>query len=186
MKNPKNHGSTLLPILLAFVLAIMMIYPFKFSGNALALDNQTTTTNDSSSSLNWLQTINLGKPIYFEKYVLSTNESELLPGNGTLMGKNVTIVNETTTFTHPKKSNIIFIEGNAQLTTTDGNLSNIAPYTSHSIGHYNNDGSFVFKGVAFFSSNATGTLSTLSDMMGIYKGKTKSNGDGGFIMWKLD
>jgi len=41
------------------------------------------------------------------------------------------------------------------------------------------------KGAVFFSSNATGSLSLLSNMVGIYKTELNKNNDlGTFVMWE--
>lgn len=184
MKNLKSQSSYLLPSLLAFVLATVIIYPITISGNVLAQNNQTNPS-DSHSIPEWLQSIKFGKPMYVEKYLVASNGTELSSGNGTLMGINVEVIDAKTTFTD-LKNNTVLIKGSATLAAKDGNSTDAAPYVFLSLGHYKNDGSFVYRGVAFFNSNATGKLSILSDVMGLYKGETKPNGDGIFIMWKLE
>ncbi len=184
MKNAKNYSSSLLPIISTFVLATIMMYPSLLSEKAWASDNRTITNDDYINS-DLTRSLDLGRPIYSETYLAPSNESGSFTGNGTLMNMDVVVASGNTTFTS-HKNNSVFIEGNAQLTTVDGNLTDVAPYTFQSLGYYDEEGKFSYKGVAFFDSTATGKLSMLSNVMDIFKGETMSDSNGKFAMWKLE
>lgn len=78
----------------------------------------------------------------------------------------------------------VFISGIAEFTAT--NTGDRAPYTFPAIGHYNKDGSFSSAGSMFFNSTITtgSELSSLKNMVGIFKDIVDKEGNGTFLMWQ--
>jgi hypothetical protein len=124
------------------------------------------------------QSINLGSPIFIEHYniisskkttVNGTEATEVvILGNGTINGINITSTGKALVL--PRPNGVPYIEGAADFKAKSGN----ATYTFQAIGDY---------GAAFFNSNATGNLSFLNNMVGIYKVDRIERGDDVFTMW---
>jgi len=150
-----------------------------FSEKALASANSTNVNSSSD-----LSNLDLGTPIYVEKYSVPKNGSEQFIGNGTLFGLDVVVAEGNATFVS-RDNNTVFIHGTAQLALNDGNQTDVAPYTFEAIGYYYEDGSFENNGVAIFDNISVGKLSGLNNMVGVFKGKSDPSGNGIFLMWKL-
>ena len=144
--------------------------------------------------------LSVKQPLYVEHYKITRNNSqqvqeeavtnqtrttnESFSGNGTIKGLSVVIGSGEATFTL-RNNNTLLIEGNAELTTKDvDNNTDRASCTFHAIGRYEADGRFNSAGAAFFEENATGKLSFLSNVVGIYKDVTDKEGNGTFTMWE--
>ena len=144
--------------------------------------------------------LSVKQPLYVEHYKITRNNSqqvqeeavtnqtrttnESFSGNGTIKGLSVVIGSGEATFTL-RNNNTVLIEGNAELTTKDvDNNTDRASCTFHAIGRYEADGRFNSVGAAFFEENATGKLSFLSNVVGIYKDVTDKEGNGTFTMWE--
>ena len=144
--------------------------------------------------------LSVKQPLYVEHYKITRNNSqqvqeeavtdqtqttnESFSGNGTIKGLSVAVASGETTFTL-RNNNTVLIEGNAELTTKDvDNNTDKAPFTFHAIGRYEADGRLNSGGAAFFGENATGKLSFLSNVVGIYKDVTDKEGNGTFTMWE--
>lgn len=160
-----------------------------FYNNVFAIENTTSNSSSISASVNNTfsdpsEILNLGTPIYVENYVAPDNSSKEFIGEGKLFGKDVVIANGTSTFT-PRNNDSIYINGKAQLAVPDGNIEDVAPYTFQAIGHTFEDGSFENTGVAIFDNITSGELVDLSNVIGIFKGKTDTEGKGTFVMWEL-
>lgn len=123
-------------------------------------------------------TLNLGSPLFIEHYnIVSSNKTMVngteatevvILGNGNIKGINITSTGKALVI--PRSDGVPYIEGAADFKTNGGN----ATYTFQAIGNY---------GAAFFNSNATGNLSFLNNMVGIYKVDRIEGGDDIFTMW---
>jgi hypothetical protein len=69
-----------------------------------------------------------------------------------------------------KGDNLTFDQGHGVITTKDG--SETANYTSIDVGNFTN-----YQGASAYSTNSTGKLSFLNNMLGIYKGETEETGN---------
>jgi hypothetical protein len=122
------------------------------------------------------QTATLGEPYFVEKGKI-TGQKELGPNrtqftftaNGTMNGNiEVTDTGEFVSFS--LGNNRTFDQGQGVITTKDG--SETANYTL--IDVFNGTD---FQGASQYSTNSTGELSFLNNILGIYKGKTGENGN---------
>jgi hypothetical protein len=115
----------------------------------------------------------LGEPFFLEKGK-STVQKEIGPNitqytftaNGTMNG-NIEVI-DTGEFVSVSKNNLEFEQGQGVIKTKDG--SEIANYTLIDVS---ND--TAFQGASAYSTNSTGKLSFLNNIMGIYKGETDEN-----------
>lgn len=160
-----------------------------FYSNVFAIENTNSNSSSILTSVNntfsdQSEILNLGTPIYVENYVVPDNSSKEFTGEGKLFGKDVVVANGTSTFT-PRDNDSIYINGKALLAISDGNIEDIAPYTFQAIGHSFEDGSFENTGVAIFDNITSGGLVDLSNVIGLFKGKTDAEGKGTFVMWEL-
>jgi hypothetical protein len=93
-------------------------------------------------------------------------------GNETIKGINITSTGKALIIPRPK--GVPYIEGAADFRTTDNGNSGKATYVFQAIGDY---------GAAFFNSNATGNLSFLNNVVGVYKVDRIEGSDDVFTMW---
>ena len=120
------------------------------------------------------QSATLGEPFFVEKGK-STAQKEIGPNrtqytftaNGTMNG-NIEVT-DTGEFVSVSKGNLTFDQGQGVIKTKDGSES--ANYTL--IDVFNGTD---FQGASAYSTNSTGKLSFLNNIMGIYKGETDENG----------
>jgi hypothetical protein len=121
------------------------------------------------------QTTTLGEPYFVEKGKI-TGQKEIGPNrtqftftsNGTMNG-NIEVT-DTGEFVSVSKGNNLTTTKNGVITTKDG--SERANYTSIDVGNYTD-----YQGASAYSTNSTGKLSFLNNMMGIYKGETDVSGN---------
>ena len=85
--------------------------------------------------------------------------------------------NSTETF---RNNETVYIQGNTMFVTDN---RDVAMYSFAAIGIYNSDGTFDGRGTAVFDDGVTGKLSSLSNMVAIYKDRIDSSGNGTFLMW---
>jgi hypothetical protein len=126
--------------------------------------------------------LNLGSPVFIEHYNIISSKKTMVNGteatevvilgNGTISGINITSTGKALVI--PRLNGVSYIEGAADFRTTDNGNSGNATYVFQAIGDY---------GAAFFNANATGDLSFLNNMVGIYKVDRIEGGDDIFIMW---
>jgi hypothetical protein len=151
---------------LAFVLFVVT---FGINVHSQVLASNSTGAND---------TLNLGSPLFIEHYnIISSNKTMVngteatqvvILGNGTIKGINITSTGKALII--PRSEGVSYIEGAADFKSNGGN----ATYTFQAIGNY---------GAAFFNSNATGNLSFLNNMVGMYKVDRIEGGPDIFTMW---
>jgi hypothetical protein len=124
------------------------------------------------------QSISLGPPLFTEHYEIASSKKTVvngteateavIMGNGTINGINITSTGKALIL--PRPNGVLYIEGAADFKTNSGK----ATYVFQAIGNY---------GAAFFNANATGNLSFLNNMVGIYKVDRIEGGDDVFTMW---
>jgi hypothetical protein len=117
----------------------------------------------------------LGEPFFVEKGK-NTAQKEIGPNrtqytftaNGTMNG-NIEVT-DTGEFVSITKGNNLSTTKDGVITTKDG--SEMANYTGIDIGNYTD-----YHGASAYSTNSTGKLSFLNNMLGIYKGETEESGN---------
>ena len=115
----------------------------------------------------------LGEPFFVEKGK-STVQKEIGPNitqytftaNGTMNGN--LEVTDTGEFVSVSKNNLEFEQGQGVIKTNDG--SETANYTLIDVSN-----GTAFQGASAYSTNSTGKLSFLNNIIGIYKGETDEN-----------
>jgi hypothetical protein len=115
----------------------------------------------------------LGEPFFVEKGK-STVQKEIGPNrtqytftaNGTMNG-NIEVT-DTGEFVSVSKNNLIFDQGQGVIKTKDGSETANYPLIDVSNGT-------AFQGASAYSTNSTGKLSFLNNIIGIYKGETDEN-----------
>jgi hypothetical protein len=126
------------------------------------------------------QSATLGEPFFVEKG-MSTVQKEIGPNrtqytftaNGTMNG-NIEVTDTGEFVSVSKGNNLVFDKGQGVITTKDG--SETANYTSIDVFN-GTDFQGAFQGASAYSTNSTGKLSFLDNMLGIYKGETGENGN---------
>lgn len=121
------------------------------------------------------QTATLGEPYFVERGKI-TGQKEIGPNrtqftftsNGTMNG-NIEVT-DTGEFVSVSKGNNLLTTKDGVITTKDG--SEMANYTSIDVGNYTD-----YQGASAYSTNSTGKLSFLNNMLGIYKGETEESGN---------
>ncbi|MGB9168587.1 MAG: hypothetical protein WCB31_06650 [Nitrososphaeraceae archaeon] len=187
-QNSKDISVTRNGIML--ILTIMII-SLIFSTNVSLSQTDNRQSNDNiieSSKNNFVQ---IGKPIFVEKYsilyktpIVMNGENAtqfVFSGNGTVNEINVNLFGEGVSI--PQSQMIQSIIGRAFISTETEDGGH-ASYFFQAVGHSEEELQ-KSKGAVFFSSNATGSLSLLSNMVGIYKTELNKNDElGTFIMWE--
>jgi hypothetical protein len=131
----------------------------------------TTTLNTTHA-----QTATLGEPYFVEKGK-STIQKETGPNitqytftaNGTMNG-NIEVTDTGEFLSISKGDNFIYEPGKGVIMTKDG--SETANYTSIDVGN-----STDYQGASAYSTNSTGKLSFLNNILGIYKGEVDESGN---------
>ena len=131
------------------------------------------------------QTVTLGEPFFVEKGKV-TGQKEIGPNrtlftfasNGTMNG-NIEVTNTGEYVSVSKGNNLVFDQGKGIIKTTDG--SEIANHTFIEVGNGTD-----FQGASAFSTNSTGKLSFLDNILVIYKidGDESGNYAGTQWQWK--
>ena len=133
---------------------------------------------------------NLGEP-FFEERGQVTGQKEIGPNmmhitfsaNGTLKG-NIEVKNTGDFVSVSKGENLFFDKGQGAITTTDG--SETANYTIIAVGNVTQDGKQEIQGAAVYSTDSTGKLAFLNNILGIFKAEVDETG--GFVsnewQWK--
>jgi hypothetical protein len=123
----------------------------------------------------YAQSATLGEPYYVEKGKI-TGHKELGPNrtqftftaNGTMNG-NIEVT-DTGEFVSISKGDNLSTTKDGVITTKDG--SETANYTSIDVGNFTD-----YQGASAYSTNSTGKLSFLNNMLGMYKGETEESGN---------
>ena len=128
------------------------------------------------------QSATLGEPFFVEKGK-STVQKEIDPNrtqytftaNGTING-NIEVTDTGEYVSVSKGNNLVYEQGQGVIKTKDG--SETANYTFIDVGNATD-----FQGASAYSTNSTGKLSFLNNMLGIYKGETDENENYESIEW---
>jgi hypothetical protein len=144
------------------------------AGIAVALLLIVGTASTSILSTTYAQSATFGEPFFVEKGK-STVQKEIGPnrtqytfaGNGTMNG-NIEVTNSGDLVSLSKGNKGTSAQGQGIVTTKDG--SETANYTFIDVGN-----STDFQGAAAYSTNSTGKLSFLNNVLGIYKGEGGEN-----------
>ena len=118
----------------------------------------------------------LGEPFFVEKGK-SIVQEEISPdrtqytftGNGTMNG-NIEVTDTGEYVSISKENNLVYEQGQGVIKTKDG--SETANYTFIDVGNATD-----FQGASAYSTNSTGKLSFLNNILGIYKGQGDENGN---------
>ena len=129
-------------------------------------------------------TTTLGEPFFTERGKI-TSQKEIGPNrtqftfsaNGTLNG-NIEVTNTGDIITISKGNNIHFDQGQGIISTRGGNET--ANYTLIAVENIPPEGNLSFIGAAAYSTNSTGELSFLNNVLGIFKGEGDSQ-SGNFV-----
>jgi hypothetical protein len=129
-------------------------------------------------STNHAQSEKLGEPYFVEKGMV-TSQKEIAPNktqstfaaNGTMNGNiEVTDTGKFESITKGEPAPGLLTTKNGIITTKDGN--EMANYIGIDVGNYTD-----YQGASAYSTNSTGKLSFLNNMLGIYKGETDDSGN---------
>jgi hypothetical protein len=163
--------------------ALILIIGFVTLSSMAAITQYTLAIDNTNPS----QFMDLGNPLLVQHYhdtagkpeTTDNNTSASFTGEGKINGTvNITAEgNGTETF---RSNDTSYIQGEAKYVTDN---KDIATYNFYAIGNYHPDGSFGSNGIAIFDDGATGELSFLSNLAGIYKDQVDKNGTGTFLMW---
>ncbi len=128
------------------------------------------------------QSVTLQKPLFVEKENI-IDQKEIGPnttkytfaGNGTING-NIEITDTGDFLSYSKGNDLIFDQGTGLIKIKDGSES--ANYTFMDVGKGKD-----FQGAAAYSTNSTGKLSILNNILGIYMGQIGDNGSSELREW---
>jgi hypothetical protein len=151
-----NGNNTVKLLLLTLVISITVI---------LALGQETNTFTTFAQTL--------GKPFFEEKGKITgqkeigTNTTQIsYSSNGTMNG-NIPVTTSGNFVSISKGNNVTYNHGQALMTAKDG--TEIANYTFLAVGKISEEGKPIFNGVSVYSTNSTGKLGFLNNMVGIFK-----------------
>jgi len=124
------------------------------------------------------QSVTLGEPYFVEKGMVTTQKEIALnrtqftfTANGTMNGYiEVTDTGKFESISKGEPAPGLLTTKHGIITTKDGN--EMANYTGIDVGNYTD-----YQGASAYSTNSTGKLSFLNNMMGIYKGETDESGN---------
>ena len=173
------------------VILTIMIISLTFSTNASISQTENRHTNDNIIKSSKNNSVQIGEPIFVEKYsilykkpIIMNGENAtqfVFSGNGTVNEINVNLFGEGVSIPQSQMTQSIIGRAFISTETEDGGH---ASYFFQAVGHYEKELQ-KSKGAVFFSSNATGSLSLLSNLVGIYKTELNKNDDlGTFVMWE--
>lgn len=187
-QNSKDISVTRNGIMLILTIMIISLI-FSTNASLSQTDNRQPNDNIMKSSKN--NSVQIGEPIFVEKYSIlykrpivmhGENATQFVfSGNGTVNEINVNLFGEGVSIPQPQMIQSIIGRAFISTETEDGGH---ASYFFQAVGHSEEELQ-KSKGAVFFSSNATGSLSLLSNMVGIYKTELNKNNDlGTFVMWE--
>lgn len=187
-QNSKDKSVTRNSIMLILTILIVSLI-FLTNASLSQTDYRQSNNNIIDSSKN--NSVQIGEPIFVEKYsilyktpIVMNGENAtqfVFSGNGTVNEINVNLFGEGVSI--PQSEMIQSIIGRAFISTETEDGGH-ASYFFQAVGHSEEELQ-KSKGAVFFSSNATGSLSLLSNMVGIYKTELNKNDDlGTFVMWE--
>ena len=131
----------------------------------------------------YAQSATFGEPFFVEKGK-SIVQKEIGPNrtqytftsNGTMNG-NIEVTDTGEYVSVSKGNNLVYEQGQGVINTKDG--SETANYTFIDVGNATD-----FQGASAYSTNSTGKLSFLNNILGIYKGEADENGNYEGTEWR--
>ncbi|MDQ3977751.1 MAG: hypothetical protein M3264_14615 [Thermoproteota archaeon] len=125
----------------------------------------------------------LGEPFFKENGKI-TGQKEIGPNrthfsysaDGALKG-DIQVTDRGDLVSISKGNDLTFAQGQGIITTTDGN--DMANYTIIGVGNVTEEGKPVIQGAAAYSTNSTGKLAFLNNVLGIFKAELDEKG--GFV-----
>jgi hypothetical protein len=141
-----------------------------------------TGTNTILFNAGYAQTATLGEPFFVERGKV-TGQKEIGPNrtqftfasNGTMNG-NIEVTNTGEYVSVSKGNNLVYDQGHGVITTKDG--SETANHTFIEVGNGTD-----FQGASAFSTNSTGNLSFLNNILVIYKIDGDESGNYAGTQW---
>jgi hypothetical protein len=141
-----------------------------------------TGTNTIPFNTGYAQTVTLGEPFFVEKGKV-TGQKEIGPNrtqitftsNGTMNG-NIEVTNTGEYVGVSKGNNLVFDQGQGVVKTKDG--SEMANHTFVEVGN-----GTAYQGASAFSTNSTGKLSFLNNILAIYKIEADESGNYTVTQW---
>ncbi|HZA07243.1 MAG TPA: hypothetical protein VE619_06015 [Nitrososphaeraceae archaeon] len=180
-------------MLLTITIASLAINPYKVMAEVTTTTTTTTITTTSDTGTNSTATntaITLGNPILIinDKTTnlrsVVVNSSKLLEisyvGNGTVKGSN--FIDKGVDLIATKPDGAIYSQGRGNIMVKGS--SERASYVFQAIGQYGPDGKLRESGAAFFSTNSTGKMVAVKDLVVVYKGETSRGGNIKTIGWE--
>ena len=131
----------------------------------------------------------MGNPFFVEKgriigqRVLSVNPLQVeftVVANATING-NINATNTGTTISSIQPNGVFHSKGQGFVMTQDGE---VATYASQVVGNITGDGRVLSVGVNFWSTQSTGKLSFMNDMMNIFRFQADSSGNISATGWE--
>lgn len=140
----------------------------------LIVGNGTTSVLSTTHA----QPATFGDPYFVEKGMVTTQKEvgpnktqSTFAANGMMNGNiEITDTGEFESISKGEPSPGLFTTKHGVITTKDG--SEMANYTGIDVGNYTD-----YQGASAYSTNSTGKLSFLNNMLGIYKGETDESGN---------
>lgn len=182
-------------ILLTITIASLAINSYKVMAEVTTTTTTTTTITTTSSSNGTNNTvantaITLGNPILIKNDKTTNlksvvvNSSKLLEisyvGNGTVKGSD--FIDKGVDLIVTKPDGGIYSQGRGNIMVKG--TSERASYVFQAIGQYSHDGKLRDSGAAFFSTNSTGKMVAVKDLVVVYKGETSRGGNIKTIGWE--
>ena len=141
-----------------------------------------TGTHITHFNIGYAQTVTLGEPIFVEKG--ADRITEEIGANGTqytftshgILNGSIEYNKKGEYFSIWKGNNMTFDQGKGVLTTKDG--SEMANWTFIEVGN-----GTAIKGASIYSTNSTGKLSFLNNLVVIFKGGYDQNGNYSLKFW---
>jgi hypothetical protein len=150
----------------------------------------TTNSPDGTDNITTTTAITLGNPILIKSDKTVTlksivvNSSKLLEisyvGNGTAKGRS--FIDKGVDLIATKPDGAIYSQGRGNIMVKGS--SERASYVFQAIGHYSPDGKLRESGAVFFSTNTTGKLAAVKNLVVVYKGETSRGGNIKTIGWE--
>lgn len=193
-----NYGITTMNytmIFLTTMIASLAVNSHKVMAEVTTTTTTTTTittTNspDGTDNITTNTAITLGNPILIKSDKTVTlksivvNSSKLLEisyvGNGTAKGRS--FIDKGVDLIATKPDGAIYSQGRGNIMVKGS--SERASYVFQAIGQYSPDGKLRESGAAFFSTNTTGKLAAVKNLVVVYKGETSRGGNIKTIGWE--
>ena len=193
-----NYGITTMNYTMIFLTT--MIASLAISSQKVMAEVTTTTTTtttitttnspDGTDNITTNTAITLGNPILIKNDKTVTlksiviNSSKLLEisyvGNGTAKGRS--FIDKGVDLIATKPDGAIYSQGRGNIMVKGG--SERASYVFQAIGQYSHDGKLRESGATFFSTNSTGKMVAVKDLVVVYKGETSRGGNIKTIGWE--